>query len=181
MPLSRVPIESGQDPCSNTPLSFFGSPTTPAISNPFNLPQDVSGFHATVIIPTLRSLIPEALLQLPLTAITHNTRALDIQQLQGRDLSADYLRILIYVISNNLLEEKEFPVDVIWQYLQKRASEWLPALRVLLRDNAPTASILARVLFRCAIMSGDASIVGAFLTQQLIDSTAVDGLVYTIG
>jgi len=181
VPLSRVPTDLGQDNSSNTLRPFLASRTTPMISNPYSpLIQGVSGFHARVVIPTLRSLIPDALLGLPLTTITHNTGALDVQQLQGHDLSADYLRIVIYIISNNLLEEEEFPLDLIWEYLQKRASEWLPALRVLLRDNAPTASVLARVFFRCAIMSGDASIVGAILTQQLIDSTAVDSLVYDI-
>ena len=163
---------------SRCSVSLGLAPQTRNLDN--DLLNGVATHHDTVVMPMLRSMIPESLLGLsrPIIAHTYKDQA-TIQRTSGRDFSADYLRVLIFVLSNNMVElERIITLPVMWGYLRTRGSVWLS--RVLREDNGPTASELVRKLLHCAIVSGDANAVDSFLKAPHLHRIARDTLVFTV-
>lgn len=138
--------------------------------------QGVAQYHARIVIPTLRAILPESCLGTVFPTLTAGSSVQTSDfSICERDFSADYIRVLIFMFSNNLTDLESFPLEVVWNYLRTRANpDWL--IRICSKDNGPTGPELARRLFRCAILVGDAGAVEALLGLEAVRGIASDAV-----
>ncbi|KAM7187801.1 hypothetical protein V8F33_011016 [Rhypophila sp. PSN 637] len=156
------------------PSSFGATLNFLAPSN--TLLQEVAQYHAKIIIPTLRAILPES--QLGTCFHTMSTSSLR-NGIDGaicnRDFSSDYMRVLVFLLSNNQIDLDDFPLKVIWNYLRTRANpEWIE--RICNKNSGPTGPELKRRLFQCAILVGDSGAVDALLNVDGVKREAKDSI-----
>ncbi|KAM7211093.1 hypothetical protein V8F06_013513, partial [Rhypophila decipiens] len=134
--------------------------------------QDVAQHHANIVMPTLRAILPECLLgtnhpAMPAGSLMNGSDS----RIYNRDFSSDYMRVLVFLLSNNMIDLDEFPLKVIWNYLRTRAnSEWIE--RICNKDSGPTGPELMRRLFQCSILVGDSGAVDALLKVDAVKREA---------
>lgn len=160
-----IDVEESDDlSTTSNPTTLSGSTslsvqdTVSMTAQELELLQRTATQYKSIVVPTLRSLLPLAALEMPL----HNgPKALASLKIYEQE----YLKLLCFSAANNFAALEKFPIENIWQYLRTKIS--LPEL--LRIASGHTANALAENLFTSALCGKDVKSVKYLLENGYID------------
>ena len=122
--------------------------------------ETVRNIHFGTIIPTLKSLLPQAALQPFMRSPNMSTEA--------EMYSRTYLELLVVSLANNFTGVKDLPMDSILRYVQARFNKATQVLQFINTLRVSASAAFAENLLHCAIHAGSETVVDFLFSEKIL-------------